>query len=138
MSRRGSSKRLVLVGAVLILLAAAAWAARGRLGATPAPFGARAEQTRNAAPKRSPAVPLAHAKTVQPIGSTETSPAPIVMADSTRRAQRSDDAGLHLKSVTAVGNPSDIDVVTSNVEQSTKSRVESAQRPETKPLFKKP
>jgi hypothetical protein len=126
------------VGAVLILLAAAAWAARGRLGATPAPLGARAEQTRNAALKRSPAVPVAHAKTVQPIGNTESSSGPIVMADSTRRAQRSDDAGLHLKSVTAVGNPSDIDVVTSNVEQSTKSRVESAQRPETKPLFKKP
>jgi hypothetical protein len=60
------------------------------------------------------------------------------MADSTRRTQRSDDASLRLKSVTAVGNASDIDVVTSNVEQSTKSRVESAQRPETKPLFKKP
>ena len=138
MSRRGSSKRLVLVGAVLILLAAAAWAARGRLGATPAPWGARAEQTRNAAPKRSPVVPLANAKTVQPIGGTQSSRAPIVMADTTRHAQRSDDASLRLKSVSAVGNPSDVDVVTSNVEQSTKSKVESAQRPETKPLFKKP
>ena len=126
------------MGAVLILLAAAAWAARGRLGATPAPWGARAEDTRNAAPKRSPVVPLANAKTVQPIGSTQSSRAPIVMADTTRHAQRSDDASLRLKSVSAVGNPSDVDVVTSNVEQSTKSKVESAQRPETKPLFKKP
>ena len=138
MSRRGSSKRLVVVGAVLILLAAAAWAARGRLGAAPAPLGARAEQTRGAAPKRLSAVPAAHAKTVQSNTRADSSRAPIVTADTTRHARQSDDAALHLKSVTAVGNPSDIDVVTSNVEQSTKSRVESAQRPETKPLFKKP
>jgi hypothetical protein len=138
MSRRGSSKRLVLVGAVLILLAAAAWAARGRLGATPAPLGARAEQTRSATPKRLPAITAAHARAVQSITRADSSPAPTVMADTTRHARQSDDAGLHLKSVTAVGNPSDIDVVTSNVEQSTKSKVESAQRPESKPLFKKP
>lgn len=139
MARRGSSKRLVLFGAVLILLAAAAWAARGRLGASPAPLGARTEQSRTSTPKRLPTVPSAQAKTIARPGGT---PAPIVMAttDSTRRTTRSEDARLQLKSVPAVGDASDIDVVTSNVEQSTKSKVESAQRPriDTKPLFKKP
>jgi hypothetical protein len=92
-------------------------------------------------PKRSPAVPPAKAKTIQSITRTDSA-APIVMAtsDSTRRTRRFEDAGLQLKSVPAVGDPSDIDVVTSNVEQSTKSKVESAQRPriDGKSLFKKP
>jgi hypothetical protein len=62
-------------------------------------------------------------------------------ADTTRRTRRSpEEAGLQLKSVPSIGDPSQMDVVTSNVEQSTKSKVESAQKPRTdvKPLFKKP
>lgn len=56
--------------------------------------------------------------------------------DTTVRVNRSpEEAGLQLKAVPTVGNPSDVDVVTSNVEQSTKSKVESAQRPT---VFKKP
>ena len=56
--------------------------------------------------------------------------------DSARRARRSSpENALQLKSVPAVGNPTDMDVVTSNVEQSTKSKVETAEKGR---LFVKP
>ena len=174
MARRGSSKRLVLAGAVVILLAVAAWAARGRLGAAPAPAEGRAQRAAKAASKQLPTVSVFSqlAQTAQSLVRMDSDPAPIAIAkadtvrrrpsakitkaaaaaaargpsaggdngdsprDTTVRVNRSpDEAALQLKVVPTVGNPSDVDVVTSNVEQSTKSKVESAQRPT---VFKKP
>ena len=178
MSKRGSSKRLIVAGLVIVMLSGGAWAARDRLGEV-VPFARGAElgriwTTKRTAPAATPN-PGTVATPAQSAAARNTVSAALAMRDTAARSTtRRDsarmttssirtepvvakraavrdtivhapaaaaDAELHLKTVPTVGDPSEMDAVTSNVEQSTKSKVESAQRPELDvkpPVFKKP
>jgi hypothetical protein len=178
MSKRGSSKRLIVAGLVIIMLSGGAWAARDRLGEL-VPFARGAEPGKIWPIKRTTAaatpIPQTVAAPAQSAPARNAGSAALAMRDTaTRSAARRDsarftsssprtapfeakravahdtvvraaagaaDAELRLKTVPTVGDPSEMDAVTSNVEQSTRSKVESAQRPELDvkpPVFKKP
>lgn len=66
----------------------------------------------------------------------------VTMRDSVRRVKPvPSDEALQLKHVPAVGDAFDVEAVTNDVERSTKSKIESAQKPSTDdkpPVFKKP
>jgi tetratricopeptide (TPR) repeat protein len=188
MSRRGSSKRLVIVGVVLMLLAGAGWTQRNRFDAGRLPF---VDTVVGATAPKGESVPAAAPALNQPDSRVSARPDSLVQPttalvrdisagtarfadslareaaaslqkkaqsepavtapvheekrlparDSTAKARRADADALHLKDVSVVGGATDIDAVTSGIEQSTKSKIESAQKSAIDvkpPVFKKP
>lgn len=139
MARRGSSKRLVVVGTLVIVLAGGGWSARGQLETARFPFIHRAAHgslsMSQSARRAALPVPV-------PMMARDSQAGHVAPRGATQRAKRiSSDGALRLTHLPAAGTASEIDAVTSGVEQSTRSRLDSVQKPridDKAPLFKKP
>lgn len=186
MSRRGSSKRLVVFGLLVAIVAGSGWVMRGRLEVATRPLIQRAvslgetaqraipqtldaqpagtrRQARDSTPQSTPASPGVSPRSPQR-GSDADSVREAAPDDRIARARAagatggrvehrtqaldsvtpvrsSPDEALLLKKVPSVGDGSEIDALTADVEHATKSKIESAQKSlkDVKPpVFKTP